>query len=100
MNSGRSTCCYFVGFSYDFGIYVFWQVRFQWIPFKIFMEHSCALVEPKAQKQWKSLAKLIILVFSICSIVKDLEKHEKIMKFRRPYGATHKGISVIFIDFY
>ena len=45
-------------------------------------------------------AKLIILVFSICSIVKDLEKNEKIMTFRRPYGSTHKGFSVIFNDFH
>ena len=59
---------------------------------------ECALVEPKGQKQWKSLCEIDILVFSTCSIVKDLEKHEKIMTFRRPYGVTHNGISVIFSD--
>ena len=42
--------------------------------------------------------KLIILVFSTFLIVKDLEKHETIMKFRRPYGVTHKRISVILSD--
>ena len=54
---------------------------------------------PRLKNSGNPCAKLIILVFSICSIVKDLEKHEKIMKFRRPYGVTHKGFSVIFTDF-
>ena len=55
---------------------------------------------PRLNHSGHPLAKLIILVFSICSIVKDLEKHEKIMKFRHPYGVTHKGNSVIFNDFH
>ena len=55
---------------------------------------------PRLKNNGNPCAKLIILVFSICLIVKDLEKHEKIMKFRRPYGVTHNGFSVIFIDFH
>ena len=55
---------------------------------------------PRLKNNGNPCAKLIILVFSICLIVKDLEKHEKFMKCRRPYGVTHKQVSVIFSDFH
>ena len=72
-------------------------MRFQWIPFKISMQKSCALVEPKPQKQKKSFAKVIFVVFFDFSVVWHLEKHVKIIKFRSPFGVTHKGFSVIFM---
>mgnify|MGYP002809822282 CR=1 FL=1 len=67
--------------------------RFQW-------KNHVHWWSPRLKNSGNPCAKLIFLVFSICSIVKDLEKHEKIMTFRRPYGVTHKGFSVIVSDFH
>ena len=75
-------------------IHVFSQVRFQWSSFKISMEKSCALVEPKSSKQWKSLCESdnsCFLCFFDCLEFRDKwENHE----------ITHKIISVIFIKFW
>ena len=64
------------------------------------MENSCALVEPKAQKHWKSTLEIDNSRFLYVLIVKDLEKNEKIMKNLCPFNVTHKRILVIFIKFW
>ena len=55
MDYGRSTCCYFVGFSNDSWNTSIFAGAFSMNSFKISMEKPCALVEPKSWKQWKSL---------------------------------------------
>ena len=53
---------------------------------------------PGAKNNGIPFAKVIILVVLVFSSVCNLEKNEKIMKFRSPYGVTHIGILVIFSD--
>ena len=87
----------FHGFRYDCGNIYFVAGACSMNSFQNFDDKSFALVEPKAQKQWKSQCKFIISVFSGFSIVRDSKKYEKFIKFQSSYGVTHKSISVIFI---
>ena len=48
---------------------------------------------PRLKNSGNPSAKLIIFVFSICLIVKDLKTNEEIMKFRSPHGVTHRHFS-------
>ena len=66
--------------------------RFQW---KIHVHWW----SPRAQNSGNPYANVIIIVFFVFSIVWNLEKTEKIMKFRSPFNVTHKGKTVIFIKF-
>ena len=52
---------------------------------------------PRLKNSGNPCAKMIILLFFVFSVVWHLEKHVKIMRFRSPFGVTHKGFSVIFM---
>ena len=64
--------------------------RFQW-------KNHVHWWSPRAQNSGNPCAKVIIIVFFVFSVVWHLEKHVKIIKFRSPFGVTHKGFSVIFM---
>ena len=99
---GRSECWYFIGFSYGFGNIRFSQVRFQWFPFEISMQKSCALVEPKAQKQWKSLCESdnlsFLCFFGRLTFRETCENHEiskSIWRYpQRLFGDFHENMKV------
>ena len=52
---------------------------------------------PRLKNSGNPCAKVIILVFFVFATVKNLRKHEKIMKIRSPFGVTQTSISVLFI---
>ena len=62
-------------------IYVFRRCVFNDFLLRFRCKNHVHWWSPRLKNSGNPCAKLIILVFSICSIVKDLEKHEKFMKF-------------------
>ena len=46
----------------------------------------------RANNSGNPCAEVIIFVFFVFSIVWNLKKNEKIMKFRSPFNVTHTGI--------
>ena len=78
-------------------IHVFSQVRFNESLVRFQCKNHVHWWSPRAQNSGNHCAKVIILVFFVFSVARNLEKNEKIMKCQSPYGVTHKGIPVIFI---
>ena len=100
MDSGRSKCCYGVGVSYDYGNTRFPAGAFSMKFFQIFNGEIMCIGGAQDLKTVKSLCESDNSCFLCGLIVWNLEKNEKTMKTRCPFNVTHKGKSVIFIQFW
>ena len=78
-------------------IYVFRRCVFSDFLLRFRCKNHVHWWSPRLKNSGNPCAKVIILVFFVFSILWHLEKHVKIIKFRSPFGVTHKGFSVIFM---
>ena len=99
IDSGRSKCCYFVCFSYDFWNTCFFVGAFSMNSFQDFDGKIMCIGGAQELKTVEILLRKGWFLFSLLfSIVWNVENNAKFMKFRFSFSVTHKRILEIFIE--